>query len=99
MFISNRLQRPGEGRWHDCQMRVRRLAGLMIAKHRTGLWQGRYGVITHPPAIQRGTLPPPIQEFIGRSEGKQKVAGAALDARELAMRHMAIVPRLAPPQT
>ncbi len=33
-------------------------AGLMIAKHRTGLWQGRYGVITNPPAIQRGTLPP-----------------------------------------
>ena len=31
-------------------------AGLMIAKHRTGLWQGRYGVITHPAAIQRGNL-------------------------------------------
>src|SRR5262249_18799849 len=26
-------------------------AGLMITKHRSGLWQGRYGVITHPPAI------------------------------------------------
>src|SRR5436190_1367974 len=25
-------------------------AGLMITKHRTGLWQGRYGVITFPPA-------------------------------------------------
>jgi hypothetical protein len=61
-------------------------AGLMIAKHRTGLWQGRYGAITRPPAIQRGTLPPPIQEFIGRSEAKQKTAATAqsLDAKELA---------------
>jgi Protein of unknown function (DUF3891) len=61
-------------------------AGLMIAKHRTGLWQGRYGVITHPPAIQRGTLPPPIQEFIGRSEAKQKAAGP-FDAKELAVNY------------
>jgi hypothetical protein len=60
---------------------------LMIAKHRTGLWQGRYGVISHPPAIQRGTLPPPIQEFIGRSEAKQKAGGAALDAKELAVNY------------
>ena len=42
-------------------------AGLMIAKHRTGLWQGRYGVITHPPAIQRGQLAPEIGALIARS--------------------------------
>jgi hypothetical protein len=46
-------------------------AGLMVARHRTGLWQGRYGVITAPPAIQRGTLPPEIKAFIARSEAKQ----------------------------
>jgi Protein of unknown function (DUF3891) len=62
-------------------------AGLMIAKHRTGLWQGRYGVITHPPAIQRGTLPPEIQAFIARSETKQKAAAAKLDAEELAVNY------------
>jgi hypothetical protein len=61
-------------------------AGLMIAKHRTGLWQGRYGVITHPPAIQRGTLPPAIQEFIGRSEAKQKASGP-FDTNELAVNY------------
>ena len=53
-------------------------AGLMIAKHRSGLWQGRYGVITFPPAIQRGTLPPAIKDFIARSEAKQKVAAGEI---------------------
>jgi len=57
---------------------------LMIAKHRTGLWQGRYGVITYPPAIQRGTLPPAIQEFIARSEAKQKAVAGKFDTKELA---------------
>ncbi len=62
-------------------------AGLMITKHRSGLWQGRYGVITHPPAIKRGTLPPEIQAFIARSEAKQKVAAEKLDAKELAINY------------
>ena len=62
-------------------------AGLMITKHRTGLWQGRYGVITYPPAIQRGTLPPTIQEFIARSEAKQKVAAEKFDAKEFAINY------------
>lgn len=59
-------------------------AGLMIAKHRTGLWQGRYGVITHPPARQRGKLAPEIEAFIARSEAKQKGAAESLDSGELA---------------
>ena len=62
-------------------------AGLLIAKHRTGLWQGRYGVITQPPAIQRGTLPPDIQSFIARSEAKQKAAANGLDAGELTINY------------
>lgn len=62
-------------------------AGLMIAKHRTGLWQGRYGVIRHPPAIQRGKLPPEIEAFIARSEAKQKRASESLDAAELAVNY------------
>jgi hypothetical protein len=59
-------------------------AGLLITKHRTGLWQRRYGVITDPPAIVRGTLPPDIVNFIGRSEAKQKVAAQKWGADELA---------------
>jgi hypothetical protein len=62
-------------------------AGLMIAKHRTGLWQGRYGVIRHPPAIQRGKLPPEIEAFIARSEAKQKRVAEPLDAAELAVNY------------
>ena len=62
-------------------------AGLMISKHRTGLWQGRYGVITSPPAIQRGILPSSITDFIARSDAKQKVAAEGLDAGELAINY------------
>src|SRR5215471_8408442 len=53
-------------------------AGLMIAKHRIGLWQGRYGVITNPP---------PIQAFISRSEAKQNTAAEKLDSSELAINY------------
>jgi hypothetical protein len=62
-------------------------AGLMIARHRTGLWQGRYGVMIHPPAIQRGKLPPPIEAFITRSEAKQKSAADKLDTSDLAINY------------
>jgi len=62
-------------------------AGLMIAKHRTGLWQGRYGAMTHPPAIPRGTLAPEIVALIARSEAKQKAAAETFDPRELAINY------------
>lgn len=62
-------------------------AGLMIKKHRTGLWQRRYDVITCPPAIQRGTLPPHIRQFIARSEAAQRVAAEKLDLRVLAINY------------
>jgi hypothetical protein len=62
-------------------------AGLMIARHRTGLWQGRYGVITQPPARQRGKLAPEIEAFIARSEAKQKSAAERLDGSELAINY------------
>jgi hypothetical protein len=62
-------------------------AGLMIARHRTGLWQGRYGAITHPPAIQRGKLPAEITALITRSEAKQKSAAEKLDGKELAINY------------
>jgi Protein of unknown function (DUF3891) len=59
-------------------------AGLMLAKHRTGLWRGRYGVITHPPQNQGGTLPPAIADFVAKSETKQKQAAEHFDAKEFA---------------
>jgi uncharacterized protein DUF3891 len=62
-------------------------AGLMITKHRTGLWQGRYDVISYPPGTRPPSLPPSIQEFIGKSEAKQKVVGAKFDAKEFAINY------------
>jgi hypothetical protein len=62
-------------------------AGLLISKHRTGLWQGRYGVMTQPSAIQRGKLPPEIETFIARSEAKQASAANGFDAREVAINY------------
>jgi hypothetical protein len=62
-------------------------AGLLIAKHRTGLWQGRYGVIKRPVAIQRGNLSPEIEAFIARSEAKQKSAAKKFKGDELAINY------------
>jgi hypothetical protein len=62
-------------------------AGLLVAKHRTGLYYSRYGVMTQPPAIQRGTLPPGIQALIARSEAKQNAAAAKFDADEVAINY------------
>ncbi len=59
-------------------------AGLLMSKHRTGLWQSRYGIIRQPPAIQRGKLSDSIEAFIVRSEAKQKAAARGLDPEELA---------------
>jgi len=59
-------------------------AGLLISKHRTGLWQSRYGVMRHPPAIQRGKLSESIQSLIVRNEAKQRAAAQGFDQKELA---------------
>jgi hypothetical protein len=58
-------------------------AGVMIAKHRTGLYQGRYGVMTSPSAVQRGKLKPEIEALISRSEAKQSGIAEKFDANEL----------------
>ncbi|HEY2527575.1 MAG TPA: DUF3891 family protein [Xanthobacteraceae bacterium] len=62
-------------------------ASLLIAKHRTGLWQGRYGTMTHPPAIQRVKLSPDIETFIAHSEAKQRTAAEKIDPGELAINY------------
>jgi hypothetical protein len=62
-------------------------AGLLISKHRTGLWQSRYRVINKPHFAQRGSLSEAIKAFIARNEAKQKAAAAAFDADELAVNY------------
>jgi hypothetical protein len=58
-------------------------SGVLVSKHRTGLWQGRYGVITNPPAIERGTPPPDIQRFIKDNESRQENDESGIDPKEL----------------
>lgn len=43
-------------------------AGMLVGMHRTGLWRGRYGAITHPPHPIPPSLPPAVEEFIDRAE-------------------------------
>jgi Protein of unknown function (DUF3891) len=84
---TDRAQLEAFGWASDWLSAIDAYAGLMIAKHRTGLWQGRYGVIKHPPPIQRGKLPPDIETFIARSEAKQKSAAEGLNPGELAINY------------
>jgi hypothetical protein len=62
-------------------------AGLLISKHRTGLWQSRYGVIQQPAFAARGKLSDEIVVFIARNEAKQKTIGTAFDQQEVAVNY------------
>jgi hypothetical protein len=57
-------------------------AGLLISKHRTGLWRNRYGAIKHPAFF--GAQPGPLVEaFIAKNEARQREQEQAFDTREL----------------
>jgi hypothetical protein len=58
--------------------------GLMVSKHRTGLWQQRYGAITQPPPGPPRKLTEDIQDFIARNEARQHVITAGHDRHEVA---------------
>jgi hypothetical protein len=57
--------------------------GLMVSKHRTGLWQQRYGTITQPPPGPPRKLGDDIQDFIARNEARQHVITAGHDRHEV----------------
>jgi hypothetical protein len=61
--------------------------GLMVSKHRTGLWQSRYGAITQPSAGPPRKLTGEIEDFITRNEAKQHVITAGLDRHEVAVNY------------
>ncbi|MEA3027465.1 MAG: hypothetical protein QOF91_2750, partial [Alphaproteobacteria bacterium] len=71
----------------DWLTNIDRYAGLLISRHRTGLWQSRYRSMTQPPAIQHGKLSSEIEAFIARNEERQKAAAKNFDARELAVNY------------
>ena len=56
--VPNDASQPDSFEWAgDWLSSIDNYAGLLMRKHRTGLWQSRYNVIQHSPAILRGTLP------------------------------------------
>ena len=61
--------------------------GLMVSKHRTGLWQSRYGVMTQPPPGPPRKLSDDINDFITRNEARQHVITAGLDRHEVTVNY------------
>jgi len=57
-------------------------SGLLINKHRTGLWRGRYGAIQYPVAFNSKEFSPLLQEFISRNEARQEKELIAFDRKE-----------------
>ena len=58
-------------------------SGLLINKHRTGLWRGRYGAITHPAHAYAPHMSPAVESFITDNEARQKAQEQGLDPTEL----------------
>lgn len=46
-------------------------AGLLINKHRTGLWRGRYRTMTYPVVYDAKNLNPGVEAFIAENEKRQ----------------------------
>jgi hypothetical protein len=57
-------------------------AGLLISRHRTGLWGDRYRKMTSPPPRQRGPLPQAVTDLVVRNEARQEQALKSLDRGE-----------------
>ena len=54
-------------------------AGLLISRHRTGLWRNRYGSVVYPASGSARVLTPEVEAFIAFNEHKQETALATLD--------------------
>ncbi|HLI20786.1 MAG TPA: DUF3891 family protein, partial [Stellaceae bacterium] len=57
-------------------------SGLLVGMHRTGLWRGRYGTVTHPEMGIR-KLGPEIERFIEQNEARQRQEQESFDAAQL----------------
>jgi hypothetical protein len=71
----------------DMLTEVDSYTGLMVSKHRTGLWQQRYGAIMQPPPGPPRKLSEDIQDFIARNEARQHVITAGHDRHEVAVNY------------
>lgn len=57
-------------------------AGLLIGRHRTGLWRNRYDTLTHPALRGGGHLSAEVEDFLARNEPSQREAIEAFGRRE-----------------
>lgn len=74
-------------RSHEWLTRVDPYAGHLITKHRTGVYQARYGVLRQPAPPPRRQPSADLQEYISRSETEQKTMAAGIDPREFAVNY------------
>jgi Protein of unknown function (DUF3891) len=66
---------------------VDRYSGLLASKHRTGLWQARYGIMSEPPPRPPRTLTPDVQAFVTHNETQQAALASGLDHHEVAVNY------------
>ena len=71
----------------DMLTEVDRYTGLMVSKHRTGLWQQRYNAIRQPPPGPPRKLSAEIEAFVARNEARQNAIVAGLDRDEVAVNY------------
>ena len=76
-------QQLGSYQWAlDWMADIDPYSGLIVSMHRTGLWQGRYGLIKHPAGRYNLTaLSPEVQAFVAHNEAWQERQRATLDAK------------------
>jgi hypothetical protein len=71
-------------RWVEWLTDVDPYAGLIVGRHRTGLWKARYGEIEHPAAgFNPSRMRPEINEFIAQQEPIQEKLAEAFDPGEV----------------
>jgi hypothetical protein len=61
-------------------------AGLLVSKHRTGIWKSRYGLMKRPHYPAR-TLHPLIEEFVQQSHAEQDAIAQEFDRNELTVNY------------
>ena len=89
----NYLNVPNESqldtyRWaNDWLFGIDRYAGLLVSKHRTGIWKSRYGLMKRPHYPPR-KLHPEIEAFVERSHAEQAIVAKEFDASQLAVNYI-----------
>jgi hypothetical protein len=74
-------------RSHEWLTSIDLYAGSLITKHRTGVYQQRYGVLRQPTPPPRRQPSAELQEYLSRSESEQKTTAAGIDPREFAVNY------------